>query len=121
MRHCVWTTLFIVAGCSVPNVVFDDAGTGSADAGHPREDGSPADGEAEVAPLDAAQDGGLPEGGPLSCPAMPPPGASMCCGAVACSGCVTDDCAKCESQCTAAQLCCVRMQSITCHTMGTCP
>jgi hypothetical protein len=87
-------------GCEVPNVIFAST-----------------DGASDASAADHASMG---EGG-LACSDAAPPDATTCCGAVPCIGCGDDDCAKCEAQCSATQLCCVRSQSITCHEMGSCP
>lgn len=128
-----------LSGCGVPDITFVDlGGTRDATADAAQEaatDASPVDaGDATVDALDEphddsgiAGDAELPdsatdapeEGG---CPGTPPPTATTCCGAVACTGCsAAADCTKCLSACTATELCCVKNGNATCHKTGACP
>jgi hypothetical protein len=98
--------VFLVVGCNVPDITLvpDDAPSDDV----PSDDGA---GEDDSSPPDASPDAldGSTETGS--------------CGNVTCSGdCSDASCPTCISKCTATQLCCVHLQNVTCHALGTtCP
>ena len=87
---------------AVPDLTFADAAA-DLDAADAAEDASDA-GAAE----DAALDGGL------GCPTSPPPGASVCCGAIACEGLCASQCAMCMATCSPDALCCAKTNNVRC-------
>lgn len=110
-------------GCSVPDVAF------FADDGGPQ-DGRTADGTTKGdAGTDGASDGASdgPTGdAPCSSPTDIPPYANACCGPKPCSGVQCTDqmlCTMCNQQCAQYELCCVKMNKVTCWNLdaGACP
>ncbi len=106
----------IVACEAVPSLIFTDPDAATLDA--TASDDANADGarldaialEAGDAGADGAD--GRTEAG---CPGVPPPGATVCCGSVACDlSCMAPQCTMCEQACTPAQLCCARNNNVTC-------
>jgi hypothetical protein len=74
-----------------------------------------ADGDA----LDASSDS---DAAPPGCPVALPPGASVCCDAVACNGNCGAECPLCLSLCDAGSLCCAHANNVVCRPLGTsCP
>ena len=68
--------------------------------------------DAVGAAADAAGDVGCP--GP-----NPPPGASVCCGSVPCSGNCSNRCSECEGACTApGTFCCAKTNNVICRPIG---
>jgi hypothetical protein len=111
-------------GCSVPEVTFfADDGASDASTDTVLADDVTAPDVADVA-VDAG-DAGDAGDAMIGCnPEALPTGATMCCGPIACNGCVTPtDCMACEmKQCTTSQLCCVRAQGASCRMTGmACP
>jgi hypothetical protein len=113
--------LFLGAGCSVPNITLvpDDAAGGGGDAQGADGGGDGAGDDDSGDAAGSGDDGGSDGAG---CPGSAPEGGT-CCGNVACSGdCSDASCASCITKCTDTQLCCVKAQSVTCHSLGTtCP
>lgn len=120
-RRLAAVAAVVASGCSVPSVTFysDASIDGNEDA--VVDAGGDGDASNDTTALVDASDAGSEADSP-ACPIAPPPGATACCGAVACAGDCPDACAACVSKCTATQQCCVRAQSVTCHAPGTsCP
>jgi hypothetical protein len=72
-------------------------------------------------PADAQAEAAMPIDG--ECPDYIPPGASRCCGLVACTGdCTAAECTSCEMQCGFATLCCAKANNVACRSFGSpCP
>jgi hypothetical protein len=98
------------SGCeSVPVLTFAGAG-GSVDA----TDTGAADVDAPESGPDDVEVG--PEAG---CPENPPPGTSVCCGAVACEGLCAGQCDACAAKCTApGESCCAKNNNVLCLSAG---
>ena len=99
----------LAAGCeAVPTLIFADAGDEEA------QDGAPADATPPDAASDAAPDAALD----ANCPASPPPGASVCCGAIGCEGLCSNMCDMCTSRCSAGEFCCAKNNNVNCIPLG---
>jgi hypothetical protein len=53
-----------------------------------------------------------------TCPEAAPPGASVCCGDIACSGNCTAECSACIARCDAGSLCCAKTNNVLCRPPG---
>jgi hypothetical protein len=99
------------ACADVPTLTFegDDASSPDGDASGSSDAGTDAvdDGSGD--------DGASPESG---CPDAVPPGASVCCGVVACNGNCGAMCSVCASNCGPATLCCARANNVSCRAPG---
>jgi len=81
----------------------------------PSRDAGPDGSEAAAPNADAGGDAAA--GG---CPgANPPPGAYICCGAIACEGLCSGQCDLCASKCTSpGQICCAKNNNVLCVAAG---
>lgn len=119
-RRALWglAACFVAACGDVPVLFFDgEGGSDGAEAGFTDSPGDTGIG-------DGSDDAGSADGtDDASCPDQTPPGASVCCGAVACNGnCTAMQCGVCEMQCGVGTLCCAKTNNVACRPMGSsCP
>jgi hypothetical protein len=111
LRASVFASVLASAasGCeSVPVLTFADV-DGPGDAA----DTDATDDAPETSPAD------VEAGAEAACPESPPPGTSVCCGAVACEGLCAGQCDTCAARCTTpGEFCCAKNNNVLCLSAG---